>query len=479
MTRLTIGTKEPLGPLAIDVIGARGQRVSEGLTLSSSQRSTVVGDLDPGQYTFIATRPSGERLIQTAEVGGPERHVDIVSDEPSPREFLNEATQFGLVDSTFAGRESNLKMVVRNVRPSANNAIRSLSALSAADAFNSTTFKLATDLTGGADLMAAIRSPYRYLVYWIFDRGRWRTLAGPTPFDVRGEGEFLRVAVRSSKPLALGLLHDGNLGPIVIVPPFRDGIDVTFLASGVEMDENADRVANPSALRVPVALALPNNLSMADLLVGLTASSFSRAMSVWDNASYDGEGNGDSALDLLLHKFQDPAAACLGALYLARFAPERLPIAWLRNLHNIWPDVAETSLLIAWSRAITGDQGVTWTTSITDHLRDASRARCILFARTRVQLLQLSRLYGPYMRARQIKVSTRRRARAGDFLDYAADAGGLEAFWGRSPNTPGDLENYESRAINGIAIHSRAGGFEQIFVPGVYNLSRRFGGPGR
>lgn len=470
MTKLTIGTKEPLGPLAIDVIGARGQRVSKGLTLSSSQHSTVVGDLDPGQYTFIATRPSGERLIQTAEVGGPEWHVYIVSGEPSPREFLTEATQFGLVDSTFAQRESNLEMVMGNVPPSANNAIRTLSALSDADAFNFATFKLATDLTGGDGLMAAKRSPYRYLVYWIFDKGRWLTLAGPTPFDVRGEGEYLQVAVRSSKPVALGLLHDGSLGPIVIVPPFHDGVDVTFLASGVEMDWNADRVANPSALRVPVALALPQNLAIADLLVGLAASSFSGAMSVWDNASYNGAGNGDSALDLLLHKFHDPAAACLGALYLARFAPERLPIDWLRNLHSIWPDVADTSLLIAWSRAIAGDQGVKWTTSITDHLRDASQARCTLFARTRVQLLQLSRLYGPYMRARQIKVSTRRRARAGDFLDYAADAGGLEAFWGRSPNVPGDQEKYEGRAINGIAIHSGRGGFKEIFIPGRYNL---------
>jgi hypothetical protein len=82
-----------------------------------------------------------------------------------------------------------------------------------------------------------------------------------------------------------------------------------------------------------------------------------------------------------------------------------------------------------------------------------------LFSRTRYQLAQLAWRYGPYPRARQEEVVTPRRARPGDFLDFAAEAGGLEAFWGYSPTRPGGSYEPPIHPPQGRTVTVRAGRF--------------------
>ena len=92
-------------------------------------------------------------------------------------------------------------------------------------------------------------------------------------------------------------------------------------------------------------------------------------------------------------------------------------------------------------------------------LRRASKCRCAYFSRTRFQLAKLSYSYGPTPRARQEEVEAPRRPRTGDYLDFAADAGGLEAFWGHSPTRPGIEESYPVSVPNGPLVKMRRGKF--------------------
>jgi hypothetical protein len=177
---------------------------------------------------------------------------------------------------------------------------------------------------------------------------------------------------------------------------------------------------------------------------------------------------------LLLDKYKDPAAALLGALFLARFAPTSLPGPWLRNLVKTLPDVGDTSLLLAWSRATKGDEDYNWKESIADQLRTATRSRRVLFARTRSMLAQLSRLYGPYPRSRQLSVSTPRHTRTGDYLDFAAEAGGLAAFWGTAPYRPGYESTSRSTLSDGIAVPFRGGSFERIDIQGTKSFRLQY-----
>ncbi len=159
-------------------------------------------------------------------------------------------------------------------------------------------------------------------------------------------------------------------------------------------------------------------------------------------------------IDILLHKHRDPAAAVLAALFLARFDPTSLPIAWLKNLVGILPDVADTHLLLAWARSVQESDTGDWHETIVGQLRAAAASRCVLFARTRYQLTRMTRIYGPKPRARQTKIVTPRRWRSGDYLDFAADAGGAEAFWGSTPFQPGPSAARRPRPGIGFTLES-------------------------
>lgn len=452
MAQLRIQTQSALGPLTVEVIGPRGDRVGGRLTLSSLRRGATV-DLMPGDYTVVATRPSGEQLIAPTTVGPNGGDAVVAMSGASPREFLTDAAGLGLTYAPKASAPDDYRVTTLASPFAANTAARSMSAL-----LRKQYVPGRFDLSLGDDQLASTDSTVRSvdcrLTCWRLSQGRWQTCSAPVP---RYSDDYLQLVVTERhSPLAIGLLRDDGFGPVVTVPPLWSGIVLTFIAAGVAMDDNADRETNPSAVRVPVAFAVPQNPGLADLLVGLNAPVLPNASVVWQEGR---SGDPESALLQLANKFDDSAAAVLGALFLARFAPSKLPLGWLRNLNGILPEVADSWLLLAWTRATQGDGDYKWPMSIAEQLRRASACRCTYFNRTRIQLAKLALRFGPYPRARQDDVATPRRARPGDYLDFSADAGGLEAFWGYSPTRPGNEPSYPTKKPGGSVIRMREGKF--------------------
>ena len=160
--------------------------------------------------------------------------------------------------------------------------------------------------------------------------------------------DYLEVSPSSENRIfrAIGLLNERGHGPIVVVPPFAEGSRITFLADGVTAETAGDRVMNPSAVRVPVAIALPRSQVLADLLSALASASFAGAESIWEQQAQS-SGSDDQAFEVLNRKGEDPAAAVLAAHFLGRFAPRRTPVRWLHNLQSLLPDVADTYFLLA------------------------------------------------------------------------------------------------------------------------------------
>lgn len=462
MTKLNIATATALGPLTVEVIGPRGERVGKPLTLSSLRQEADI-EAEPGDYTVVATRPSGEQLFAPATVGPQGGRATLEMAGRSPREFLIEAANLGLTYAPTAPVDDFRLISVASPR-AANTASRSMSVLLGKDFKPDVAGLSLTDRL--EETGSGSRSADYHLMSWRYSLGKWSAIDMPSP---NLSEDFLQVHLDNyctgnggapqQEPIAIGMLGQDGFGPIVIVPPFRQGVDLTFLAAGVAMPDSADREANPSAVRVPVALAVPRDPGLADLLIGLNAPVLPNASAIWEA----GRGSHpEQALMMLAEKFEDPAAAVLGALFLARFAPSQVPISWLRNLNGILPDVADTWLLLAWMRVTQGDGKLDWDMSVTQMLRRASQCRCVYFSRTRFQLAKLSYRYGPLPRARQEEVQAPRRARTGDYLNFAADAGGLEAFWGYSPTRPGMEASYPVNKPNGPRISMRKGKFVSL-----------------
>jgi hypothetical protein len=188
---------------------------------------------------------------------------------------------------------------------------------------------------------------------------------------------------------------------------------------------------NPSGVRVPVAIALPRSQVLADLLSALASASFAGAESIWDQQSQL-SGSDDQAFEVLTRKGEDPAAAVLAAHFLGRFAPRRTPLRWLHNLQSLLPEVADTYFLLA--ARMMADELNASRPEIEQLLQSAEAAPVCLFSRTRALLTQALRL----RKLPVLREAPDARAKPGDFLNVAADAGGLEAFWGMGPDQPGE-----------------------------------------
>lgn len=444
----TVSLKSPdLGPLTIEVLDERGKSLVAPMLMSSSQSILEIRDLPQGNLTIVATRPSGEQLL--SPIAANEANVNAYLEVPgrSPHEFMSEATSLGLVRprppetvSEYLGLAPDRlsSLLISTVGGTAG---RNLVALGASPVFAS---RSVAAFDGG--LFPKSEPPayeavpdYHTLASWEWSDGRWRRT--PLPHQNLNAGSaYLQLRLWGTEtPMALGLLDGLGYGPIVIVPPFRQGIDITFLAEGLQSAVFGRRVDNPSAVRTPVALAVPLDRSLADLLVALSSPAMPQASQLWDQVAASHGSPADSAHAFLVDKYKDPTAATLGALFLARFVPGRVPAEWLRNLDGVAGNVADNAYLLAWAAMTRPSDRPANAAAIQDLIRTAQKRPLLYFSRTRAQLVQAARLYGPWTRSRRLELTSPRHPRQGDFLDYAADAGGLEAFWGASPSRPGSM----------------------------------------
>ncbi|WP_439366202.1 hypothetical protein ACNJYD_10090 [Bradyrhizobium sp. DASA03005] len=426
MATLTV-TAYRLGPLSVDVIDARGETSAPVNSLSlSSNRESASLEVPPGDYAVVATRPNGEVLAQRVSITTT-ASVDLAASGHASSETLSDAAERGLVPSVV--RRSSVTKTGSKLSASLGTVLTGASGTAGRNLKSVLVSHGAFDVLGNEPFL---RRKSFYLVQWQIRNGSWSPPDSLHDYEARSD--YLGISLRGDanttvEPRAVGLLNERGYGPVVMVPPFKCDLRITFLADGVAAEAAGERISNPSAVRVPVAIALPQSPMLSDLLSALASASFSGAENIWDDRF---SGSDDDAFALLVDKTSDPAAALLAAHFLARFAPKRVPVQWLENLRRLLPSVADTHLLLA--MRVLADRKSTPGGSVEDLLRSAEAAPACLFSRTRALLTQAMRLRKlPVIRGPQDD-----RAKPGDFLNVSADAGGFEAFWGSGPLQPGE-----------------------------------------
>jgi hypothetical protein len=460
MPNLLISAAASLGPLSVDVLKSSGAHQNTSpILLSSSKSNETLRHVPPGTYAIVATRPSGESLVTQVVVGSRTAKAVIAIPAGTQHRFMTTEALRGFVSSIDQPNFSAIRRGGRSSTRAADSvsglarvSLNSIAANNAVQAEFVPSFR--TESQPGA---TATQESWYTLCSWDFGNISWSHPKEVDPTELTTS--YIRVASPpdgGQTATAYALLDDAGFGPIVVVPRFRDGLDLTFLAEGLSAQNSADRVVNPSAARVPVAIAVPRNRSLADLLAALNAPALPNALELW-RQSIDGDESSEVALNILAEKGHDLAGAVLAGHFLARFDPAEAPVDWLSNLMDYVPDCADPPVLLAW-RLING--GTAEEQRIQDLLEIASRRECCLFARTRSMLTQGIRLYSRNSDA-SARIQSHVVTSPGGFLNYAADAGGLESFWGFEPRLPGPQTQTSIEIPTSRRIRFRDGEFSQ------------------
>jgi hypothetical protein len=390
----------------------------------SSLYHTHMISVPPGRYAVMARRPNGDRLLRSVMVS-PGAHARVSFADalrPSPNEFLQEETGRGEIASAPALSKGDRPVgLLRGIAAQSLAAVTTARVASGKSASHAkSTWTLRAWGTVGEE-------PKESLARLGFSAG--------VP--------FLKVST-SQQCLALGLCDEQGFGPIVVTPPFRQPLHVTFLAQALAT-RPAARYLNPSGRRAPVALVTPNEASTADLLAALGAPEVEHAADLWSRGS-------GHAINYVEGKFKNPAEALLGAHFLLRFLPDRLQLKWADNLSDAYPEAADGPVIAAWLRLLSRAADVRQLEPkklkkrLEQHLAEALVRPITLFARTRRLLVDGLRFLPPETRERP-KSASPKRAEPSQFLDYGAHAGGLEAFWGTDPASPGTKRLARLRSI--------------------------------
>lgn len=440
MTQLTITSAPGMGPLEVSVYPPDGDPVE--FTLSSGSQAKSLSAL-PGRYTIIARRPNGSRLRQTTVVAGGDASVSLSETVGAPSDkFMQRETERGDVarPATIPAR-SSLGEPLSGVSADllARAALRSTAWLALRGGH------LAGDPAAPVE-ETAVRRPL-VLRGWRFDGSQWLALG--TPEFMASEpvlsGDFLKLAMRQRPDddagpgavLCLGLLDETGFGPLVIVPPLMAAGELTFVAKGV-LTRASDRDATPGQQRVPVALFTPGAAAVADILSALAGPGTLSAETLWNQTAPNllpGDGiDVANVLELLVDKFRRPAEALVAAHYLLRFLPNQLPLRWAENLVRAMPSAADGPVIAAWAWIYNRPPDATdkqVDESVTRNVLLALNRPATLFARTRALLFEALHLVPADLQSEALLRTQETFRRAG------AAAGGVESFWGKSPDSPG------------------------------------------
>ena len=405
----------PLGPLSVEIIPENGDLIE--FTLTSNHREHMV-DVPPGRCAVIASHLNHARFRRsvTVSAGKPAR-VTLAKDIPdSPNEFVWPETMRG--------------EVIRIPRLDNPGRLGSL------NGFTAQTLKALTTAHAPEQFIrSALAERSMRVRVWNLP-GKDVTASIHADHDSDQGSSFLKVRIESGC-LAVGLVDRDGFGPIVMTPPFQKPLDVTFLAEGIAT-RAAKRYLNPSAHRAPVALATPTEPIVADLLAAIGCPPVDDPQALWEQnvRSFDDAGwlSGKSAC---------PTGILLAAHYLLRFLPDRLPLRLVDDLTAALPDAADGPVIGAWLRLLSSADEINAIDpdiidrQVHDLLAVALTRRTTLFRRTRRLLTKALRLESEL----QLPETNRRRAAVepgpADFLNHGAHAGGLEAFWGTGPFSPG------------------------------------------
>ena len=418
MSNVVVKTSQSLGPLNLQLFRPGGQAASSRVLLSSTKSSATFAGIPPGDYVLVATRPGGEEMIQEVRVAQTDQDVTVMppTGQRSPSEFLAEAAWRGLVP-TVADSTPRDAPLSSSILPATAPSSFTLQAI------HSSRQRVRT--------RALVKDQELGIHIW-----SQRSTSSPPRYKWNRSPDYLQLAfdpAPADEVHAIGVLDPRGIGPIVIVPSFAGGLDLAFIARGVASICSAKRVSNPSAVRVPVAIATPRDPRLADLLAALAAPVMPGASDLWVSGGDPNQSR--AALEVLLEKGRDPIGAIIAGLFLARFKPKTAPLEWLRRLADITaPFAADGLILLARHLIRFGDSKIcSPRDEIERLLYDAAKSWC-LFGSSRAQLVQSRQLLGLAAAPGGAETAS---PDPGTYLDLAADAGGLEAFWGGGPESPG------------------------------------------
>ena len=385
-----------------------------------------------GRYAVIARRPNGDRLCKSVTVAyGASAKVDFSANlPPSPNEFMSQEASRGEVAAGPALKNGRLGQI----QGFAGHALEALSVTREATRTSTRTSR---------------QSVWTLQAWSLPDQA---TSSPPAHCTFQKGLSFLKVRTERHC-LAVGLLDETGFGPIVFTPPFRKPLHITFLAKCLAT-RAAARYLNPSGQRALAALATPEEPPVADLLSALGSISLDHAAELWQQNS----ASPTNALNFVRGKFDNPSEALLGAHFLLRFLPAQLPLVWADNLRLAFPGAADGPVISAWLRMTSSATDVDHLNlrklhaDVRQFLAHALDRPVTWFARTRrllVDGLRLEQLQTPQ------KQSTTSTPPPSAYLDFGAHAGGLEAFWGTHPFSPGTMRRSgapPSRKIVTIAL---------------------------
>lgn len=434
MSTLRVTSAGQMGPLEVSVYGPQGETFEFLLSSGATEHSL---DVSPGRYAVVARRPSGARLRESVEVEPQGATVDLVSlVGSSPNEFMVSETMRGSVTRDKAASlgspwRSRLGGIAESVlRDAVTQTVRQIAPAIVSGPIGGAA-------VGAADLLWQRAQPVTWtLRLWALGKKGWKDAPeGPgssLAHKADISSEFLKVIVQPRHtPLAIGLVDHHGLGPIVNLPPFAEGIELSFLSRSLSA-RATDRTHSVGGLRVPVAILSLQNPAAQDLMAALAEPATPQAETLWSQSSdrlYEYSG----PWEMLIDKFERPAEALLAAHYLLRFLPGRLPIDWADNLCRAMPTAMDGPVIAAWARLHNRPEGISDKDFDKDFKRRIEMALerpVTLFARTRSLLFDALRLIkdpGPLLE----------RTQEADYRKYGAEAGGLESFWGGGPASPG------------------------------------------
>jgi hypothetical protein len=437
--QITSQSPDSLGPLTVEVIPEDGDSLNE-FVLSTQYRTHKIA-VPVGRYAVIARRPNGDRLYRSVEVkGDPSAKVDLAAGLPaSANKFMQpEASRGEIAIQRGSQRSSRGQLDVLKGFAGQTQA-----------AFSS---------RGEGSVLSTPTSEQKR---WTVKAWNWPNQSlsqiGAAHFNFEKGRSVLKV-VAEPHCLALGLLDEAGFGPIVMTPPFRRRLHVTFLAECLHL-RAAARYLNPSGQRSLVALVTPEEPEVADLLSALSSVELEHAGSLWDQ----NQASPTNAQDFVYEKFQHPAEALLGAHFLLRFLPDRLPLGWADNLRHAFPEAADGPVIAAWLRMTSRSPEISSHNPKDLHreverlLGNAIEQPICWFARTR-------RLLNDGLRLENIDCRTFPLSDPAPYLDYGAHAGGLEAFWGTHPFSPGPTSRSDALAsIELAAVELDGANFTRLF----------------
>jgi hypothetical protein len=423
MIELTITSTAAMGPLNVSVYPPDEDQPIE-FTLSSGSTSKTLRARS-GRYVVVARRLNGSKLRQFADVDDANTVVDLAEAvQRTPNEFMQRETDRGEIATPAHKMSLDFEVPLSGI--SANIFGKAITKSVIID-FNERLSK---------------REQFE-LKAWHFTDDRWTAVSFPWygVQDAWRSEQFWKISVDASniakqpgKGLCVGLLNKMGIGPLVMLPPFADPFEITFVMEGLAAFAT-DRATTLGQQRVPVALVTLSRLEVADLLSALAASAATSAKAIWSQVAPKLVPNArvNDIVDLLIDKFQRPAEALVAAHYLLRYMPNRLPLRWAENLSRALPTAADGPVIAAWTWIYNRPPSASDTDveeAVARWITMAFGRPLTLFARTRTLLLEARSFSKDSMSANLQWSKTEAYWRAG------AGAGGLEAFWATAPDCP-------------------------------------------